>query len=462
MDKNNNIFHKDIEIPDIVIKKANFAFDKIKEEDYNAKKNEITKKQTGIWKVSAAVCAVTLLIPTVVFASTKIYQYYNTSVSREDKKVEMVLDGNAIEDKNQEDKYIKISADFGKDYTIIKEGLMMHYEHVDGFEAGKNFWYELIKLDKEQKQSIFTYDNKDVEELKINGRKAVYCERNYIEGSQYESETDINKTLYIFLEEYGYYIRMSSLKNLSKEKFIELAEKLQITEVDSKEEASQYYMYSNVNKPYWELIGGLSIGEQDEIDLSNYYRDRKINTNGGTVTVESIEILDSVQALDSLCFREDVEMDQLLDENGKLKTYDRETLGYGNGIDSPYEKVIDTMSINPKLVYITLKYKDVESFWDMEYSVPRLELVYTEGEKMYRAGINYNRPRVMEEIVCNGFPCYFEETKGGEHFNFTDLKDGDITMHIAYIVDEDMMDGMLLDVEPWNCTSPHVYIDISQ
>ncbi|MBE5926510.1 MAG: DUF4367 domain-containing protein [Lachnospiraceae bacterium] len=460
MSKIDDIFNKNVEIPDIVIKKANLAFNQIKEEDFNMKKHSIIKKKTNIWKVSAAVCAVTILIPTVAFASTKIYQYYNTSVSKEDKKVEMVLEGNNTEAGN---KYIKLSADFGQDYSICKEGALMHYEYVEGFEAGRNFWYELIKLDNEEMHNISTYDNETVEELKINGRKAVYCKKNYIEGSRYETEngTIKDKTLYIFLEDCGYFIRMTSQKNLSKEEFIALAEKIQITEVDSKENASQYFMYSDALKPDWELgADDLGLGVKEEVDLSNYHDDSTIDTCGGTVTVESVEILDSVNDLDLSCFIEEVEMNQFWDEEGNLKAYDREVLEFGNGIDSPYCKVVDTVTINPKLVYVTLRYEGVEALFDNVLQVPKLDLV--DGEKMYVAGTNYNRPKDMDKIVCNGFPCYFEETKGGESFYFADLNDGSVTMHIGYLVDEDMVGGMLLDIESWDGMNAPVYIDISQ
>lgn len=463
MCKTDDIFNKNVEIPDIVIQKANLAFNQIKEEDCNMKKHNIFNKKTSIWKVSAAVCAVTVLIPTVAFASTKIYQYYNTSVSKEDKKVEMVLEGNTTEAGKQENKYIKLSADFGKDYSICKEGALMHYEYVEGFEAGRNFWYELIKLDNEEMHTISTYDNNSVEELKINGRKAVYCKKNYIEGSRYETEegTIKDKTLYIFLEDCGYFIRMTSQKNLSKEEFIALAEKIQITEVDSKENASQYFMYNDAHKPDWELgADDLGLGVKEEVDLSNYHNESTISTSGGTVTVESVKILDSVEGLDLSHFREEVEMNQFWDEDGNLKAYDRETLEFGNGIDTPYCKVINTERINTKLVYVTLRYEGVESLFDNLYQVPRLDLV--DDKKMYTVGDNYKRPMDMEKIVCDGFPCYFEETKGGESFYFTDLKDGNVTMHIAYLVDEDMVGGMLLDIESWDGMNAPVYIDISQ
>ena len=191
--------------------------------------------------------------------------------------------------------------------------------------------------------------------------------------------------------------------------------------------------------------------------------------NAPDTVAQDIRIREMIREL--ACYYENGQWlsDYELDENGKLKAYDRETLVYGNGIDTPYRKVIETVSMNQKLVYVTLKYEGVEALLDNEYFVPRLCLVEKDGEKMYLAGNNYKRPMNMEEIICNGFPCYFEETKGGENFNFTDLKDGNVTMHIAYLVDEDMMDGMLLSVEPWHCTSgneslsdENVYIDISQ
>ena len=60
-------------------------------------------------------------------------------------------------------------------------------------------------------------------------------------------------------------------------------------------------------------------------------------------------------------------------------------------------------------------------------------------------------------------PCYFEETLGGKQFWMTKVKDGKITMHVAYLVDEDLIDGMALWMNDWSdSTTTPVYIDISK
>ena len=65
----------------------------------------------------------------------------------------------------------------------------------------------------------------------------------------------------------------------------------------------------------------------------------------------------------------------------------------------------------------------------------------------------------------DSMPCYFEETLGGKSGYATKASTGKLTLHLAYMVDEDMLDGMMLDImEGVIGLDPeeYQYIDISQ
>ena len=97
------------------------------------------------------------------------------------------------------------------------------------------------------------------------------------------------------------------------------------------------------------------------------------------------------------------------------------------------------------------------------YQAPSLQLVTKQGNKIYESVDAYNRPAYIQNAFMDHMPCYFEETLGGKQFWMTKIKDGKVTMHVAYLVDEDLVDGMALCMNDWaDSTKTPVYIDISK
>ena len=58
---------------------------------------------------------------------------------------------------------------------------------------------------------------------------------------------------------------------------------------------------------------------------------------------------------------------------------------------------------------------------------------------------------------------YFEESLEGKSYYFTKTAGDTVQLHFAYLVDEDMVDGMALCLNNWADTEKnYVYLDISQ
>ncbi len=69
-------------------------------------------------------------------------------------------------------------------------------------------------------------------------------------------------------------------------------------------------------------------------------------------------IKDDISGLYGKGFSSTVDLQEILDKNGKLKSYRRETLKDGDGRHSASISVADTKTVKQKMVYITMKIKN--------------------------------------------------------------------------------------------------------
>ncbi len=71
-------------------------------------------------------------------------------------------------------------------------------------------------------------------------------------------------------------------------------------------------------------------------------------------------------------------------KDGKLKTYDREFLKLGDGINEPERKVVKTEKIQPKLVYVTLELDNsLANSTDGNFYIPSLQFITKKSGKVY-------------------------------------------------------------------------------
>ena len=434
----------------------------------------------GRWKIAIAACLTAMLVvPTGVHAAQKLYHYFTTSVSENGYSVDMKMKQEESDERaaeaSKEQRYIEVTADFGKDDTIEKRGkgeivdnsaaAWVGYSYKDGFYSGKCFWYELQYLDGDQNKILSTYDVSENEVLTINGRKAVYCKYNDVVGSEYSEDhiTDYGQTIYIFVEDYGYIVEMAAQKGLAKGDFINLAEKIQISEVASAKDSSDYVLYSKRTKGAWNVKSNDSA--TTKIDSKHYYENGQAKVGDTTVRIKDVQVLDSVAGLKKAGFiSNNFNYDKIIDQSGRLKTYKREKVKYGDGATSPEESVEKTEMIQPKLVYVTAEFNNpMDVVGHGNYQAPSLQLVSKKGGKIYHAEDNYNRPEYINDAYTDNMPCYFEEQLGGKQSWFAKITGDKMTLHFAYLVDEDIVNGMALCLNGWVSSKEDViYLDISQ
>jgi len=439
--------------------------------DEQNKKRHNTLKIRRI-KVAVAAClALAFLLPAGVFAAQKIYKYFTASVNekgdysfeiemnRTDNPENNKKDAKDSNDSNITQQYIKLITDFGDDYISEnefygwksygdKDDPMISYEHKEGFASGKCFWYELHYIDGEMEDVISIYNTEVNEMFTVNGRKAVYSKLNTVVGSKYTDDykCDYGQSMYVFIEDYGYVLEMVAQNGLSKEDFIHLAESIKIEKADSKEEASKFALFSERQLTGHNIKSENEIPSEEIPDKNLASKKAKIGKTG--FKLKEVKILDSITGLNKDAFiTEHFEMKSLVSKKGKLKKYDREFMKLGDGVTEPEAKVIKTESVQLKLVYVTLEIDNSDALAvDGKYYVPSISFVMKKDGKNYikRYRDDYNRPEYVDEALMDFKPCYIEENCGGKDGWAVKSSNDKITVHFAYLVDEDFTDEMAL------------------
>ena len=452
------------------------------------------------WKMGVAAClGVALIVPTGVYAAGKISQYATISIGKDKYQAEIkvqnskdtvdvsVLPNNEATKKTR--KYIKVEADFGTDYQLednytsyyvdqsgkktqkklkVKEGYdgMYSYSHKAGFEAGKDFYYNVIYLDTDTDSIINLYDQASMKEMTINNHKALLCESNTIQGSRYTSDYNTSYTidLYVFYEEYGYIIDYCGMQGLGQEKLISLAKKCTVQET-TKENASRYEYMSFFHKAAMDKI--TDNFDKEEVTAPVHQLNDMVKYSGMTYQVTDVKVSSKVTENDSAKYNPShfpEECKGLWNKSGVLKPYIRETLKAGNGVSEPEYTVVDEETIQPQMVYVTMKVKAGKK--DETICLPELIFLEKEGKTYYDTKLyqQYNRPSKIEDAFIDFMPCYFEETAGGTSFWIKELKAGEEQIfHFAYIVDEDMTNNMYIRLDNESMYDENMqYIDISK
>lgn len=428
------------------------------------------------WKaaVAASIC-LALVVPTGAVAAHKIYQHFKTTVSEHGYRVDMQMKQDTQANTGQTTQtstpkqFLHLSADFGENYTPEKDfGPMQCYTHKDGFDAGKDFWYELEYMDTSDEDLLSVFDVESKQEVDINGNRAIYCRYNNVVGSRYDKDhdTDYGQTLYIFLEDTGYMISMGAQNGLSQKTFLDLARSIQIQTVDSRSEASKFVFFSKRQGGAWNYAA--SEETPTALTDSQYHKGDTayLGLKEAKYTIKDVKLLDSISSLDKNAFLSGQKRFlSHISTDGTLKRYIREDVTYGDGIQRPAMKVTGSQKIQPKLLYVTMEIQNSFAALDEDYiQVPSLRfLTYKDGQYYLKSRTGFNRPSYIDDAFIDNMPCYLEESLGGKSGWFAKSSGGTITLHFAYLVDEDQLEHAALCLNDWVSSSTRsTYLDISQ
>lgn len=421
-------------------------------------KQKRKQRRIMVWKLAAACLLAAIIIPAGAFAAGMISQYFQSQTTKEGYRVNMDIQKTG-EATDLKEKYVKVTCNFGTEYTLeksSKDGNDKSYSHKDGFDAGKDFWYRLIRVDADEKTILTSYDVEKMEEKAIGSHKAVYYKINSIVGSQYSSDEDTtyNQRLFIFYDEYGYIVEIDGMQKLGKKGMMALGKKISLQQT-TEEKADDFIHLSQYMKNGYtaDRVQDTSLLKTKKVAGSVQSMDATIEDDGYTFRVTEVKVTDSVENMAPEGFIDRLSQKSLWNRSGVLKSYERENLQFGDGITEPERKVVGRESIQPKFVQVTMKVKHEKGKTDI-LDLPELEFLEQQKDGYYfsKCYDKAKRPAYIEDAFMDQTPCYFKETKGGRSFHLLDdiEKGEERTLHFAYLVDEDMTDCMYLCIAGWS------------
>lgn len=199
---------------------------------------------------------------------------------------------------------------------------------------------------------------------------------------------------------------------------------------------SQYVKQTNTN---YDKISG-KIPENKIVS-----RKQKVIRNGIQYQVQKVKVGDIVPN-DKQSFSENGWecRQKYTGDNGKLKSYVRETIEEGDGYKKPEAKVTGTKQVALKFVQVNLKVKNTTKQEEKVQICQIMNFLKKNGED-YVLNSNFRRPEIVENGQMDAMAQYFKETNGGTDFYLKKLKPGEEqTYHIGYFVDEDLVHQMHL------------------
>ena len=137
---------------------------------------------------------------------------------------------------------------------------------------------------------------------------------------------------------------------------------------------------------------------------------------------------------------------KITDKKGKLESYQRKTIIYGDGFRAPEQRIGKTQTMNQKLVFVELKVTNTTKETKQAEAAPGICFA-KEKQKGYEIlNDDYKRPTAISKLQTNKAAAYFEESNGGYGYGFKSLKAGESEVyHLGYFVDEDQVENMSLN-----------------
>lgn len=295
---------------------------------------------------------------------------------------------------------------------------------------------------------------KCLEETVINGMEAHVITINY----DSERITRIfDKRIYLFNPEDGYVGVVFGGNDISVEELKKVAENLTFTVTDTEldpilpQEREEQRQEAEAHMNEERLIKEYGVPQEyiyqigDTVELSEY--------PGVNLTVNSVEVLDSIEGLDTGCFSDyDSRIAPYLTAEKTLAPYQRITFREKENGET---EEVSREEMTQKFVKVSMKAENLKGetidFWA---GAPRIMSLDSVEEGNYKYTDIHSEPLNWQEYTVEadkGYPLYFDRTpyagQMNSHFFFIDLEAGEtLEYNLIYAVDEDELDNMYLQL----------------
>lgn len=354
--------------------------------------------------------------------------------------------------------------------SYIPQG-MVSYD--DGLKIGweNSLWQggismNAVIMDEENKgSSMLLTSVAGSQEIEVGGRQGVFVE---LAGAQEEGSA-FNRRIYLLYPEVWHVLEMYIAGDVTTEEALAVAEGISLVPTGETVSMEGAYTWSDVANPETEIETGVYApkvtASRDELTVLKQGESGTItasaqNTEGEYIHAPLEVRVSSVQVGDNLSLLGDWENDPCLeddwreaaDETGALLPDEISYIKSGDGIDT-LDQVIKTIQMNQKLVYAAVEYtnsreKELKNVLFGSCIMSLLE----EGDTF----TVFNR--AASESGCDWTeqpgPAHMKEmdyydVRGGDRGNnyISSIQPGEtVTVHMAWIVNEDELDKLYLDV----------------
>ena len=405
----------------------------------NAVKKEIRKKhrkKTKYMKAAAVAACVLIVAPTTIYGK-EIQRFFQSKWKQNIFRMEVQV---TKEKKSKQN--VSLDTRNLKQYEVTKEKSKNEtwYAFKNQKINNKDFYARLIKVDQTIKKKFFVNDVEKYSEEEISGNKVLILSMNNIDGKK-------DHKVYIFYEKEGYILEIPSCE-LSKNQILNTVKNITVQECSKKDadkgiSLTKYLKEQKGIKENKKLLSKQSVAKKQEV--SKGYED------GITYQIQKIKVCDSVKGLSSenKKWRNNNAQSQLrkiTDKKGKLESYQRKTIIYGDGFRAPEQRIGKTQTMNQKLVFVELKVTNTTKETKQAEAAPGICFA-KEKQKGYEIlNDDYKRATAISKLQTNEAAAYFEESNGGYGYGFKSLKAGESEVyHLGYFVDEDQVENMSLN-----------------
>ena len=297
----------------------------------NAVKKEIRKKhrkKTKYMKAAAVAACVLIVAPTTIYGK-EIQRFFQSKWKQNIFRMEVQV---TKEKKSKQN--VSLDTRNLKQYEVTKEKSKNEtwYAFKNQKINNKDFYARLIKVDQTIKKKFFVNDVEKYSEEEISGNKVLILSMNNIDGKK-------DHKVYIFYEKEGYILEIPSCE-LSKNQILNTVKNITVQECSKKDadkgiSLTKYLKEQKGIKENKKLLSKQSVAKKQEV--SKGYED------GITYQIQKIKVCDSVKGLSSenKKWRNNAQsqLRKITDKKGKLESYQRKTIIYGNGFHAPEQRI---------------------------------------------------------------------------------------------------------------------------
>lgn len=463
-------------------------------------------RRTPARKMAVIGLAAAMALGTTVLAGTKIYRMYSeqvgsygirTRVGETDtpESVNTLADGEpeasgkgAAADAKLEIPDMKVKVNYLPQKMVQSEETKYHYETDTNLQGG--FSYVVYAMDTGD-------DTFQILDTSVVSREAIQVADH--DGIYLEIQRDATGStwakIYVFYPESHHVLEMMISPGLSREEAIKIAEGMELVELNEGETPD-----IGMNVAWSSYLGGReeteietefhedglvteeemknthSIGEAFPVTLyAENEKGEDLHTDSITVQVASVQVTDDLSPLNDSEYIDSAWLNAV-DEDGKLLPDQVCYIKSGNGIDT-LDEIIKTEQIAQKLVFTTVNYTNTgdQTLKNVLVNNGLIPICKNgDGYAIYdrdagKADTAWDKVESTGVAWCGEMQFFDWRTDYGNGGNFIEtIAPGEtVSLHMAWIVDEDQLEYLYMAVNcsPYEITQEGLktgYVDIRQ